>query len=478
MKSIHILPALLLILPLILIMAAPGSIGTSPNMQPANSPSGGLQFVGTVLPNGDVAILYYTAPVGTTIIHRDTVVPLDQISLEIYSPNSGTLAVMGEQFQKFVSENITIPSGNKSYTTQISVPYNPDKFNATIQTQTRSFQVIQILLPQTSTQQYVELTLDNTTIQFQHRTSPDLIPVIFSGLGDLGIALGYTLTGVLIFFAGTLTASFVLKKIKYWPPFGKTGWFIILLFLTISMGILIASAYYQLAYLAWYDWLFPFYIFASLAMLELWPQTWQKLFLVIVGGSGNEKDGDEKDWDVVFPRVSRNESDGSWEYLRNGRREALKRILFHIPISFSGSRAKPEGILLQPNEENLSNLYFLKDFPELRRSIPAERKHFRRKTGRPVEYKISLNAHSQKEVGQFVSELKAVGEFADENETLRKENRNYRIRLENGKVRYNNEEINEITRKIYGASMEYHKGQPESAEDKDPKEDKDVGKEK
>ena len=347
MKSIHFLPVLLLILPLILMMAAPGSIGTSPNMQPANSPSGGLQFVGTVLPNGDVAILYYTAPVGTTIIHRDTVVPLDQISLEIYSPDSGTLSVRGKQFQKFVTENITIPSGNKSYTTQISVPYNPDKFNSTIQTQTRSFQVIQILLPQTSTQQYVELTLDNTTIQFQHRTSPDLIPVIFSGLGDLGIALGYTLTGVLIFFAGTLTASFVLKKIKYWPPFGKTGWFIILLFLTISMGILIASAYYQLAYLAWYDWLFPFYIFASLAMLELWPQSWQKLFLVIVGG-GNEKDGDEKDWDVVFPRVSRNESDGSWEYLRNGRREALKRILFHIPISFSGSRAKPEGILLPP----------------------------------------------------------------------------------------------------------------------------------
>ena len=137
MKSIHILP-LLLILPLILIMAAPASTGTSPTMQPANSPSGGLQFVGTVLPNGDVAILYYTAPVGTTIIHRDTVVPLDQISLEIYSPDSGTLSVLGEQFQKFVSENITIPSGNKSYTTQISVPYNPDKFNATIQTQTRS----------------------------------------------------------------------------------------------------------------------------------------------------------------------------------------------------------------------------------------------------------------------------------------------------------------------------------------------------
>lgn len=451
-----------------------------------SSQPGGLQFVGKVLPNGDVAVLYYSAPTGTTIIHRDTVVPVDQISLEIYSPHAGNLTILGEQFQRYITENLTVPAGNnKTYTSQITVPFNPDRFNASMQTQTMAFQASQLSLPQSDTQEYVTLTIDNTTIQFYHKTSPDLIPAIFSGLGDLGIALGYTLMGVVVFFLGSITASLVLKRIKFWPAFGKMGWFIILIVLAIAMGTLIMSAYYQLAYIAWYDWLIPFYAFAALAMLEIWPQSWQKLFLVIVGGNEAHEE-DEKDWDVTFPRVARNSTDGSWEYLRPGRREALKRLLWHIPISFSGSMAKPEGIPLKPNEENLTNLYFLKDFPELKRTPPVERKHLRRRTGKITEYRIPLSAHAQKEVGQFVSELRAVNEFADENEALRKENRDFRIRLENGKVRYNNAEINEISRKIFGANMEYHKGKPETEEEKKEngqkgekqKEEQDGGKEK
>lgn len=89
-----------------------------------------------------------------------------------------------------------------------------------------------------------------------------------------------------------------------------------------------------------------------------------------------------------------------------------------------------------------------------------------------------MSAHAQKEVGEFVSELRAVAEFADENESLRKENRNFRIRLESGKVRYNNEEINEISRKIFGATMEYHKGKPEAKKEEKQKEETDDKKEK
>lgn len=471
MRARNLIPLILILISLALLVIIPAGHQEKQTMTPST-----LEFVGKVLPNGDVGVLYYTGPTGTTIIHSGTTVPVNQVCLEIYSPHAGNLSIQGEQFEKYITENQTITVGkNQTYTSKIVVPYNPEKFNSSMQVQTRSFQETLISIPSTSQTQYTTLTIDNTTFSFYHKTSPDLIPVIFSSLGNLGIALGYTLMGVVVFFLGSATASLLLRRMKYWPEFGKLGWFVILLFLLISMGSLIFSAYYQLAYLAWYDWLIPFYIFASLAMLELWPQSWSKLFLVILGSSTEEG---EQDWDVTFPRVSRNNSDGTWEYLRPGRLEAIKRTFRHIPISFNGSLTKPEGIPLRPNEENLTTLFFLKNFPELKRLPPVERKHLRRRSGKITEYSIPLSAHAQKEVGEFVSELRAVAEFADENESLRKENRNFRIRLESGKVRYNNEEINEISRKIFGATMEYHKGKPEAKKEEKQKEETDDKKEK
>lgn len=455
---------------MILLVGIPIHHQETQDMSPA-----ALQFVGKVLPNGDVGVLYFTGPMGTTIIHSDTTVPVNQVCLEIYSPQAGNLSIHGLQFTKYIQENQTIViSKNQSYTSKIVVPYDPSHFNASMQVQTRSFQEELISIPQTSNQEYVTLTIDNVTFSFLHKTSPDLIPVIFSSLGNLGIALGYTLMGVVVFFLGSISASLLLRRMKYWPEFGKLGWFLILIFLLIAMGVLIFSAYYQLAYLAWYDWLIPFYIFATLAMLELWPQTWSKLFLVILGETEEEK---EQDWDVAFPRIARNNSDGSWEYLRPGRIAALKRIFNHIPVSFNGSFTKPEGIPLKPNEENLTNLYFTSDWPEVKRTPPAERKHFRRKQGKPSEYHISLTANAQKEVGQFVSELKLVSQFADENEDLRRENRDYKIRLENGRVKYEGKEINDITEMIFQKKFEYHKGtETEEKKEKKKEEKKDDGK--
>jgi hypothetical protein len=471
MKYRTFIPVLLVVASLLILFSVP----VHQKQQLEGNPEA-LQFVGKVLPNGDVGVLYYSGPTGTTIIHSGTTVPVNQVCLEIYSPHAGNLSIQGKQFSKYIQENQTITVGkNQTYTSKIVVPYNPQKFNSSMQVQTRSFQETLISIPSSSQQEYVTLTIDNTTFSFYHKTSPDLIPVIFSSLGNLGIALGYTLMGVVVFFLGSITASLLLRRMKYWPEFGKLGWFLILTFLLIAMAVLIFSAYYQLAYLAWYDWLIPFYIFATLAMLELWPQTWSKLFLVILGSS--EEEG-EQDWDVTFPRVAKNNFDGTWEYLRPGRTEAIKRIFRHIPISFNGSLTKPEGIPLKPNEENLTTLFFLKNFPELKRLPPIERKHLRRRSGKITEYSIPLSAHAQKEVGEFVSELRAVAEFADENESLRKENRNFRIRLENGKVRYNNEEINEISRKIFGATMEYHKGKPEAKKEEKQKEETDDKKEK
>lgn len=475
MKVRSILPLILIVASMILLLGIPIHHQEKQDMSTA-----ALQFVGKVLPNGDVGVLYFTGPMGTTIIHSDTTVPVDQVCLEIYSPQAGNLSIHGLQFTKYTQENQTITiSKNQTYTSKIVVPYDPAHFNATMQVQTRSFQEELISIPSTTQSQYVTLTIDNTTFSFLHKTSPDLIPVIFSSLGNLGIALGYTLMGVVVFFLGSITASLLLRRMKYWPEFGKLGWFLILTFLLIAMAVLIFSAYYQLAYLAWYDWLIPFYIFATLAMLELWPQTWEKLFLMILGGTTGDKE--EKEWDISFPRVARNREDGTWEYLQPGRIAAIKRLFRHISLSFSGSYGRPEGIPLKPNEENMTSLYFLKDFPELRREPPRQHRRRKPSRGKPTEYSIPLSAHAQKEVGQFIAELKAVHDYADENEDLRHENRDFRIRLENGKVKYSNREINEITEKLYGERLEYHEGKEtdrkERQEEKPKKKEEEDGKE-
>lgn len=472
MKVKTLFPLFLIILGMLLMFSIPAHQPQGQTVTP-NS----LEFVGKVLPNGDVGVLYYTSPTGTTIIHSGTTVPVDSVCLEIYSPHFGNLSIQGEQFSKYIQENQTIViSKNQTYTSKITVPYNPQKFNASMATQTRSFQEELISIPQSNSQQYITLTIDNTTFLFMHKTSPDLIPVIFSSLGNLGIALGYTLMGVVVFFLGSISASLLLRRMKHWPEFGKMGWFLILMFLLIAMGSLIFSAYYQLAYLSWYDWLIPFYVFATLAMLELWPQDWLKLFLLIVGGSQEDK---EKDWDVAFPKIARNKSDGSWEYLRPGRIEAIKRLYRHVSISFGGSMSKPEGVPIKPNEENISNLYFLKDFPDLKRDPPIARKHFSAKKGKLSQYELPMSSHTQKDLAQFVQELKTVSEFADENERLRKENRNYKIMLENGKVKYNNDEINDITEMLFEKKFEYHKGKgtEEKKEKKEKEETKDDRKE-
>ncbi len=473
MKIKNILPLILILISVSILVSIPAGHQEKQQTMSPNT----LEFVGKVLPNGDVGVLYYSSPTGTTIIHSGTTVPVNQVCLEIYSPHAGNLSIQGEQFSKYITENQTITVGkNQSYTSKIVVPYNPQKFNSSMAVQTRSFQETLITIPSSSRTQYVTLTIDNTSFVFMHKTSPDLIPVIFSSLGNLGIALGYTLMGVVVFFLGSATASLLLRRMKYWPAFGKLGWFVILFFLLIAMGVLIFSAYYQLAYLAWYDWLIPFYVFASLAMLELWPQNWSKLFLII---TGSPQEG-EQEWDVAFPRVTRNNFDGTWEYLRPGRIEAIKRIFRHIPMSFSGSLTKPEGIPIKPNEENLTNLYFCKDFPELKRLPPLARKHFQKKSGKISEYYIPLSAHAQKEAAQFYSESKTVLEFAEENNDLRRENRDYKIRLENGRVKYEGKEINDITEMIFGKKFEYHKGgeteKPEKKEKKKEEKD-DKGKE-
>ena len=433
-----------------------------------------LQFVGHVLHNGDVAVLYYNSPTGTQIIHSGTVVPVNQICIEIYSIEAGNISINGSQFKGFQLVNVTQHFGNQTLKVQEKVQVNPQYFNNSIQVQTRAFQESTLQIPGSSNQENVQLQIDNTTISFLHATSPDLIPSQISGLGQLGIYLTFLLLGIFIFFLGSGTAAAIIKRMRYWPSFGKTGWFFIIFFLLCTIGALYLFEYYQLAYISWYDWLIPLYFLSVLGMMDLWPQSWERYFILVVGGA----DPKDQSWDALFPRITKNPEDGTIEYLRPGRLEAISRIWKHIPLQFEGGKAQP--IELSPNEEKIQNLYIANSPPELRYS-KSERKGKRVHMtirSRPESYHIDLSSHSQKEVGAFISELKTVAEFSNENDSLRKENRDYKIMLESGKIRYGAEEINQITRKLYNANLEFHKGKapeetkkPKKEEEHEPEEE-------
>jgi len=406
-------------------------------------PDSSITIQGHVLPDGDLALFYFSSPTGPNIIHSKTVVPVNQISLDLYSLQAQNLSIAVAQFSGFYTHNVTTRIGNNTtIITPAKSMIEPEYDNTTIKTQYRELETFTITLPETSIQRDVSITIDNATFYFLHKTSPDIFPVFLTGLGQLGIALGYLLMGVIIFFLGTLTSDLLLRKMRYWPPFGKLGWTMILFILGIAMGMIILSDYYQLAYIQWYYWLLPFYIFSTLAMLEIWPQQWEKWFLLITG------DGKNREWDAEFPRMAKIH-DG-YEYLRPGRKEALKRLLFHIPVKFS-IQGKIEGVELSKNDERISQFFIAKDYPfyeyEIQTEKNEEKKHKihipHRKKIR--DYLIPISMHHSKPMADFFSGLRAVHDFAVENEKLGSENMNQKILIKKLGIRANRQLIDRIT---------------------------------
>ncbi len=432
-KKILILPVLLILVSLLLLM--PVSSASTPE-----TPDSTVTIQGHVLPNGDLALFYYSSPSGITVIHSNTVIPTNNITLDLYSLKAQNLTVSVAQFSGYYVHNVTTRvSNNTTITTPVKSMLNPVYDNETITTQYRQLEQFGINLPTTNTVKNVSITIDNSTYLMEHRTSPNIIPKYFTGLGQLGIALGYLFMGVVIFFLGTLSAAMLLRRMKYWPAFGKMGWFVILFFLLIAMGMLVLTDYYQLAYIQWYYWLIPFYIFSLLAMLELWPQSWEKWFIFVTGN------GEETEWDAEFPKIAK--IHGGYEYIRNGRVEALKRIYRHIPVSFN-IPPPVEGIPLTKNDEKISQFFIAKDEPYLEYEAPPEeeKKHRLRLHRKPriISYKIPLTMHHTKPLAEFLGELRAVIQFATENEQLSDENLQMKLQIEKLGIKANRAMIDEI----------------------------------
>jgi hypothetical protein len=440
-----VLAAVLIIISAIGLMMYPNQ---SQGLQFSSSvmPDGSITIQGHVLPDGDLALFYFSSPTGPNIIHSTTVVPVNQISLDLYSLQAQNLTITVVQFSGFYTHNVTTRIGNNTtITTPVKSMIEPEYDNTTIKTQFRELETFTITLPQTSIQRDVSITIDNETFYFLHKTSPDIFPVFLTGLGQLGIALGYLFMGVIIFFLGTLTADLLLKRMKYWPPFGKLGWTMILFILGLSMGMIIFSDYYQLAYVQWYYWLVPFYIFSTLAMLEIWPQKFEKWHIIQIDPQRTETNGV---FETVY--VSPRKNDDQAEYLQKSRKHAFARLLGrHIPITFDRGDRDLWHLKISGTEERI---YFTTRWPYFTseeqkvHSLRKGREKTRKKT---TGYRIPVHGDYMKEVIEMILKLRSVISISKENQDLKDELLDLKVFIQNGTVRANMEKVDQITEKLF-----------------------------
>jgi len=443
-RIVAILVTILIISSIGLMMCTNQSQG--PQLPPEVSPDSTIAIQGHVLPNGDLALFYYTSPTGVDVIHSATVIPVNTISLDLYSLKAENLSIEVAQFSGFYIHNVTTRIGNNTtIVTPVKSMINPEYKNTTISTQYRGLETFSIDLPSTPITKDISITIDNDTFYFLHKTSPNIYPVFLTGLGQLGIALGYLFMGVIIFFLGTLTADLLLKKMKYWPPFGKLGWTMILFILTIAMAMIVLSDYYQLAYIQWYYWLIPFYIFSTLAMLEIWPQKYEKWHIIQIDPQRTETNGD---FETVY--VSPRKADDQAEYLQKSRKHAFARLLGrHIPITFDRGDRDPWHLKISGTEERI---YFTTRWPyftsEERKALTLRkgREKIRKKT---TGYRIPVHGDYMKEVIEMILKLKSVISISKENQDLKDELLDLKVFIQNGTVRANMEKVDQITEKLF-----------------------------
>ncbi len=430
---------MLLILLVFLALSAPTVSAASPGTS-----SAGLPLVGHPLPNGDVVVFFFTAPSGDQVIHSSSTVPVNEIEVELYSLYNGSIQIHGVQYVGTYTANRTIHQGNLTITVPEQKFEDPEYFNESAAVSRYQFSVISLHIPSSPSERDVQLTIDNESFYFYHETSPNIIPSYISGLGQLGMALAYVSQGVLVFFAATFTARFLLRRMRFWPGFHMTGWFMILFIFGVVFAFIYESLYYDLGYVAWYDWLIPFYIFASLAMLEIWPQNYETWAILVTG------DGKKSGPDAAFPRVSKGEA--GYIYLAPGQISALKRLVSQIPVHFSGIIGEPQGIPFpSQNDFGITQGFYATNMPRLKKiellppQSEGKKKHRLPRRLFSRAYEIPLTVHNAKPLQEFLADLRTVISFVSENEKLGSENLEMKTEIRNRTVRANRSLVDRIT---------------------------------
>ena len=173
---------ILALLGIVALLIAPVSMASG--IQPAAQPV----LFGKAANNGDLLGLYYTDPLGQTIIvNTSTMVPLDSLDMVIYSPfTSGPVNLTIYTFT-YSQENLTLKGLNNSTITRVITVQDIIQYdNQSLPATARQIQVSSLGLPSSSKIVNVEVSFDGAVFTFSHRTSPNSVPVFLTQGGELG----------------------------------------------------------------------------------------------------------------------------------------------------------------------------------------------------------------------------------------------------------------------------------------------------
>ena len=442
---------ILILLGIVVLLIAPVSMASG--FQPSNQPV----LFGKAANNGDLLGLYYTDPLGQTIIvNTSTMVPVNSLDIVIYSPfDSGSVNLSVYTFT-YAQENLTLRGANNSTITRVITVQDIIQYdNQSLPATARQIQVSLLGLPSSSKIVNVEVSFDGAVFTFTHRTSPNSVPVFLTQGGELGLVIILFILASLVWSLGALTSKMILKRARYWPKRSTSSWVIVFFVIGIVLYFFLGSYYYDLGYIQWYYFLVPVWFLSVMVMLGWWDPTIERWELMLTKGSKHEKiyGGIEKVY--AAPHVKY-----EWiEISRDSRLEAIKRVLgFYSPIVFYDG--PPPWFLENPEWEDpiwdTKRMYFLDPRKGPAHTIRKETWHFWIFSGHRSEFHIPLSGHYSKSAAEFLAEMTAIFEISEENEGLRIENRNFKIKYETGKLKVGYEELNALTKALHGAEFEYH----------------------
>ena len=464
MKSLILLVVVIFAL---LILVAPQAYAA-----PANSPDAAPVLFGKAAQNGDLLALYYTNPLGQVeIISQSSQVPIDTLNLIIYSPiRSGELNV--SVFTYTMKEvQITIKQGNLTTNLTQDRQFPIAYMNQTFNVSARSIMTFSLSLPYSSAQSQIQVSYDGAIFQFGHKTTPNAIPVFLTSGGELGLMIIVFVLTSLVWGLGALTSKLIMKRARYWPQRSASSWILIFIFLGIAVYFFLGTYYYDLGYVQWWYFLIPVWFIANMVMLSWWPANVERWELETnKGGEGKKA---LKRIDTVYVTPHREEN---WIKIeKDSRLDALKRLMgIYVPIKFAPG--EPPWFSENENWEDplfdTKKTYFMDPARGPPHFFSTEKSRFWRFVHRSVEYHIPLAGHYTKSVMDFLAELKGIIEVARENEALREENRNFRIKMSTGKLKVGYEELNGITKELYGEEYEFRAGKIDPEDEKKEKKEK------
>ena len=443
---------ILALLGIVALLIAPVSMASG--IQPAAQPV----LFGKAANNGDLLGLYYTDPLGQTIIvNTSTMVPLDSLDMVIYSPfTSGPVNLTIYTFT-YSQENLTLKGLNNSTVTRTITIQDVIQYdNQSLPATARQIQVSALALPSSPKIVNVEVAFDGAIFIFTHRTTPNSIPVFLTQGGELGLVIVLFILSSLVWSFGALTSKMILKRARYWPKRSASSWVIVFFILGIALYFFLGTYYYDLGYIQWYYFLLPVWILSVMVMLGWWDPNVERWALELTRKGNNEGKMSHTNENIYVAPHARY---GFIKIDRDSRLDAIRRVLgIYTPVKFYDG-PPPWSLDNEKWEDPIwdtKRTYYLDPKRGEAHTLKKEAWRFWLFSHHVSEFHIPLSGQYMKKVAEFWGELTSVIELAKENEELFDENVDLRIKVENAKARVSLEKLIEITKKLRGVDVVHH----------------------